>query len=199
MIGTAVILVNSFSVALQQGNKKIEGMKRTESAVCIIMDHMRESALLSHTTSGRCTTMTVKDLQQGIADNMKRWQKIEDASIASTGRIIEKTDNPIIRLTMEIIQRDSQMHYLVQEWIADSLEKKAAALTPDELNTIWDLVERHINLEKRMMEIVEQTLGSLKGKRMVVQEYLLSYLLEDETKHNNLLAKLETIKKGMLP
>jgi hypothetical protein len=199
MIGTAVILVNSFSVPLRQGNRKIEGMKRTESAVCIIMNHMRESALLSHTTSGRCTTMTVKDLQQGIADNMKRWQKIEDASIASTGRIIEKTDNPIIRLTMEIIQRDSQMHYLVQEWIADSLEKKAVALTPDELNVIWDLVERHISLEKRMMEIVEQTLGSLKGKRMVVQEYLLSYLLEDETKHNNLLAKLETIKKGMLP
>jgi hypothetical protein len=143
--------------------------------------------------------MTIKDLQQEIAGNMKRWQKIEDASIASTGRIIEKTDNPIVRLTMEIIQRDSQMHYLVQEWIADSLEKKAVALTPDELNTIWDLVERHISLEKRMMEIVELTLSSLKGKRMVVQEYLLSYLLEDETKHNNLLAKLEAIKKGMLP
>jgi hypothetical protein len=143
--------------------------------------------------------MAIKDLQQEIAGNMKRWQKIEDASIASTGRIIEKTDNPIIRLTMEIIQRDSQMHYRVQEWIADSLEKKAVALTPDELNAIWEMVERHISLEKRMIEIVEQTLGSLKGKRMVVQEYLLSYLLEDETKHNNLLAKLETIKKGMLP
>lgn len=143
--------------------------------------------------------MTIKDLQQDIAANMKRWQKIEDASIASTGRIIEKTDNPIIRLTMEIIQRDSQMHYLVQEWIADSLEKKAATLTPDELNAVWEMVERHISLEKRMIEIVESTLASLKGKRMVVQEYLLGYLLEDEKKHNNLLAKLTTIKKGMLP
>jgi hypothetical protein len=143
--------------------------------------------------------MTITDLQQEIAGNMKRWQKIEDASIASTGRIIERTDNPIIRLTMEIIQRDSQMHYLVQEWIADSLEKKAVSLTPDELNAVWEMVERHISLEKRMMEIVELTLHSLKGKRMVVQEYLLSYLLDDETKHNNLLAKLETIKKGMLP
>jgi hypothetical protein len=143
--------------------------------------------------------MTIKDLQQEIAGNMKRWQKIEDASIASTGRIIEKTDNPIIRLTMEIIQRDSQMHYLVQEWISDSLEKKAVTLTPDELNAVWEMVERHISLEKRMIEIVELTLNSLKGKRMVVQEYLLSYLLDDETKHNNLLAKLENIKKGMLP
>lgn len=143
--------------------------------------------------------MTIKDLQQEIAGSMKRWQKIEDASIASTGRIIEETDNPIIRLTMEIIQRDSQMHYLIQEWIADSLEKKTVALTPDELNSIWEMVEHHISLEKRMIEIVEQALNSLKGKRMVVQEYLLSYLLEDETKHGNLLAKLETIKKGMLP
>ena len=143
--------------------------------------------------------MTIKELQQEIAGNMKRWQKIEDASIASTGRIIERTDNPVIRLTMEIIQRDSQMHYIVEEWIADSLEKKAVTLTPDELNAVWEMVEHHISLERRMIEIVEQTLASLKGKRMVVQEYLLAYLLEDETKHNNLLAKLETIKKGMLP
>jgi len=143
--------------------------------------------------------MTIKELQQEIAGNMKRWQKIEDASIASTGRIIEKTDNPVIRLAMEIIQRDSQMHYIVQEWIADSLEKKAVTLTPDELNAVWEMVEHHISLERRMIEIVEQTLAALKGKRMVVQEYLLAYLLEDETKHNNLLAKLETVKKGMLP
>ena len=34
---------------------------------------------------------------------------------------------------------------------------------------------------------------------MVVQEYLLNYLLEDETKHANLLKRLEGIKRGMLP
>ena len=32
---------------------------------------------------------------------------------------------------------------------------------------------------------------------MVLQEYLLNYLAEDEKKHNNLLARLEEIKKGM--
>jgi hypothetical protein len=150
-------------------------------------------------TERRFTAMSMKETQQEIASNMKRWQKIEDASIASTGRIIEKTDNPIVRLAMEIIQRDSQMHYLVEEWIADSLEKKAVSLTPEELNTVWEMIDHHLSLEKRMMEIVEQTLQSLKGKRMVVQEYLLAYLLEDETKHMNLLTRLDTIKKGMLP
>jgi hypothetical protein len=34
---------------------------------------------------------------------------------------------------------------------------------------------------------------------MVVQEYLLHYLMEDEEKHNSILKQLETIKKGMYP
>jgi len=52
---------------------------------------------------------------------------------------------------MEIIQRDSQMHYLVQQWIADSLESKTVSLTPDELNKVWGLIERHTEIEKVMI------------------------------------------------
>ncbi|MCP4632953.1 MAG: hypothetical protein GY855_08495, partial [candidate division Zixibacteria bacterium] len=69
--------------------------------------------------------MSTKELQEQVVDNMKRWQKIENASVASTGKVIEATDNPIVRLIMEIIQRDSQFHYRVQEMIVDSLETKA--------------------------------------------------------------------------
>jgi len=143
--------------------------------------------------------MSTKELQQEIISNMRRWQKIEDASVASTGLIIEKTNNPIVRLVMEIIQRDSQMHYRIQEWIADSLEFKTVSLSPDELGKVWEMVERHIELEKKTLEMAKQSLEALKGKRMVIQEYLLEYLAEDEEKHNNLLRHLEIIKKGMRP
>lgn len=143
--------------------------------------------------------MSTKELQQEIISNMRRWQKIEDASVASTGLIIEKTDNPIVRLVMEIIQRDSQVHYRVQEWIADSLEFKTVSLTPDELGKVWEMVEHHIELEKKTLEMAKQSLEALKGKRMVIQEYLLEYLAEDEEKHSNLLRHLEIIKKGMRP
>jgi len=34
---------------------------------------------------------------------------------------------------------------------------------------------------------------------MVVQEYLIDYLLADEEKHNQVLENLSTIKKGMYP
>ncbi len=141
--------------------------------------------------------MSTKEVQQQIVANMKKWQKIEDATIAATGMIIEKTDNPIIHLVMEVIQRDSQMHYRVQEWIADSLEFKTVSLSYEELEKIWTLIEKHIELEKKTVAMAKQSLEALKGKKMVVQEFLLNYLAEDEQKHTNLLAHLEGIKKGM--
>jgi rubrerythrin len=145
------------------------------------------------------TQENVKHLQSEIVDAMKKWQKVEDASLASTGRIIEKTTNPIIRLTMEIIQRDSQMHYNVEKWVAESLQDATISLTPEELTSVWTMIERHIELEHKMIDLVEKLLPSLKGKGMVVQEYLLNYLLEDETTHANLLKRLAGIKRGMLP
>ena len=141
--------------------------------------------------------MSTKEIQQQIVANMKKWQKIEDATVATTGMIIEKTDNPVVHLIMEIIQRDSQMHYRIQEWIADSLENKTVTLTYEELDKIWNLIERHIELEKKTVAMAQQSLEAIKGKKMVIQEYLLNYLAEDEKKHNNLLAHLEGIKKGM--
>jgi bacterioferritin (cytochrome b1) len=100
---------------------------------------------------------------------------------------------------MEIIQRDSQMHYRVQELIADSLSTKTLNLNPDELADVWDMIEQHIALERKTVELAEQALDALKGKKMVVQEYLLNYLLIDEEKHNKVLDQLGIIKKGMYP
>jgi hypothetical protein len=149
------------------------------------------------TKEGKGSKMSTKEFQQEIISTMRRWQKIEDAAAASTGQVMEKTDNPIIRLIMEIIQRDSQMHYRVQEWIADSLDFKTVSLPPDDLGRVWGMIEHHIELERKTLELAEQALTSLKGKKMVVQEYLLEYLAEDERKHGNLLRNLEIIKKGM--
>ena len=143
--------------------------------------------------------MSTKEVQQQIVDNMKAWQKIEDASVGSTGHIIEKTDNPIVRLVMEIIQRDSQMHHRIQQLVIDSFESATTTLTPDELGKVWDMIEKHIALEKKTIEFANQALSALKGKKMVVQEYLINYLLMDEDKHEKTLETLATIKKGMYP
>lgn len=143
--------------------------------------------------------MKTKELQEQLVANMKNWQKVENASVTSTSQVLEQTSNPVIRAIMEIIQNDSKMHYRIQEMIINSLEKEAVQLSPDELGSIWDKVEKHIEIEKRTVELAKEAIEALQGKKMVVQEYLLNYLLEDEEKHNHLLETLSMIKKGMYP
>jgi hypothetical protein len=142
---------------------------------------------------------TTKEVQKDLISNMETWKKIENASVASTGRVIEKTGNPIVRLVMEIIQQDSQMHYRVQDWISQSLQK-SVSLTPEEIGQVWGLIEDHIKIEKKTQQLAEEALASTKtSKGMLVQTYLLEYLLEDEKKHNVLLERLAGIQKGMYP
>ena len=144
--------------------------------------------------------MTTKEAQQKIVANMRKWQKIEDASVASTGQVIAQTKNPLIRLVMEIIQSDSQLHYRIQELIADSLSKKAIAVSPEEIGKVWKLIEKHIALEKRTITLAKSSLAAIEGKKgMLVQAYLLEYLMKDEQKHDAVLENLEAIKKGMYP
>ncbi|MBN1607076.1 MAG: hypothetical protein JW940_10620 [Polyangiaceae bacterium] len=145
--------------------------------------------------------MTTKELQESIVSNMQRWQKVENAAVASTGRVLEKTKNPVVRLVMEIIQRDSMVHHRVQGMIADSLSvpNEAVSLTPEEVAEVWGLVEEHLALERKTVELAKEALAAVKGKHMVVQEYLLNYLLIDEEKHNTLLDHLEGVKRGMYP
>jgi hypothetical protein len=142
--------------------------------------------------------MSSRNVQEEIVSNMRKWQKVEDASVSSTGQVIEKTDNPLVRLVMEIIQRDSQLHYQVQQFIADSIEHKAVSLTPDELGQVWGMIEKHIEIEKKTVELGEQAIAALKGQQgMIVQGYLINYLLTDERKHNELLSRLDDIKRGV--
>ena len=96
---------------------------------------------------------------------------------------------------MEIVQHDSQVHHRVQAFIADTLERKAVSLTPEELAVVWDGIERHVDIERRMSGYLEEILSELKGRKMLVQEYLLNYLKQDEKKHEALLSALENIKK----
>ncbi len=109
---------------------------------------------------------------------------------------MEKTKNPLIRLVMEIIRQDSIMHRKVQQAILDSVEKQAFSLTPEELAEIWDMLEKHSEMEKETLQLADKV---RRNCRLFVQRHLLDYLLEDEQKHDRLLAQLEDFKRGIYP
>ena len=109
---------------------------------------------------------------------------------------MQKTKNPLIKLVMEIIRHDSAMHRQVQQAMLDSLEKEAFHITPEELAEIWDLVEEHAALEKETIDLAEK---ARRNCHLFVQRHLLSYLTEDEKKHDRILAQLEDFKRNIYP
>ncbi len=142
--------------------------------------------------------MNLEETQKLLTSDMERWMAIENSAVASTTAIIKSTPNPAIRMMMEIIAQDSLTHYRVQEFIRDSLSEEQIGLTAEELVDTWVLIERHLEIERKTVETAQEALSTIKDKNMVVQEYLLNYLLMDEKKHDSMLANLETIKRGLI-
>jgi len=139
---------------------------------------------------------TQKELNEKLVSTLKKWQVVEDQSVKSTSEIMAKTKNPIVNHIMEIIKQDSAMHKRIQQLIIDSFEKEAISLTPEELGDIWEMVEKHIELEKETIRLAEE---SRKNSKNYVVRYLLSYLMTDERKHNEILEQMEDVKSGIYP
>lgn len=141
------------------------------------------------------TTTKPTELDELVAV-LKTWQGLENATIAHTTEVIGKSQNPLIRLVMEIIRHDSEMHHRVQQVLLDSVQKQAITLTPEELGDIWEMVEKHAEMEKATIDLAEKARNKC---RLFVQRHLLTYLIEDEKKHDRLLGQLQDFKRSIYP
>ena len=146
------------------------------------------------TTRKRGPSTKVK--QKQLVDTLKQWIEIEEASVKQTGAIAQKTKNKALKTVFEIIKQDSAMHRKVQKLIVDSLEKEAFQITPEELAEIWGLIEDHIRLEQKTIELAVK---ARKNCTNGVARFFLRYLLTDEQKHDALLENLSDIKSGLYP
>ena len=131
---------------------------------------------------------------ENFVNTLRRWQGIERESMNMTAEIMEETDNPLVRMIMEIIRHDSLMHHRVQQFLIDSVTKADVPVSREELAAVWKRIEAHDRVEKKTIEMAEQ----LKEKAWSpVHKQLLSYLLTDEKKHDHILDQLNQIKSGM--
>ena len=141
--------------------------------------------------------MKQKEQQEKLLASLKEWQQIESRTIAHSAQVMSKTNNPLVQIVMELIQRDSAFHRRIQQFVIDSFEKEPVSLATDDLVDIWDLIEEHINIEKEVAGLSKQLTKSLAGTKNVVQHYLLEYLADDEEKHDRLLENLKKLKEGI--
>ena len=131
---------------------------------------------------------------QEMLDVLRQWQRIERQSMSDTAEIMEQTENPLIRMIMEIIRHDSLMHHRVQQFLVDSITKENVTITREDVAAIWERIEEHDELERQTIELATE----LRKKSWTpVHEVLLDYLIVDEKKHDGLLGQLNKVKVGM--
>lgn len=129
-----------------------------------------------------------------MVDFLHNWQNLERKAINDTAEIMEKTENPLIRMVMEIIRHDSLMHHRVQQFMVDSLTKENVTLSREDIGDIWKKIEEHVRTENKAVQMAEE----MKSKAWSpVHKALFDYLLRDETKHTSILQELNELKKGM--
>jgi len=141
--------------------------------------------------------MISSDTQEHLIANMRRWQRVEDNACEQMDEIIAKAKNPLVKMVMEIIRTDSATHRRVQQVIINTLANPSNGVSPYEFVEVWDLIDRHIKSEKGVQALARESLQAVRGNNLAVQEFLLNYLLEDETKHDRLLESLQILKKGV--
>lgn len=125
-----------------------------------------------------------------LAD-LDKWQKMESLSAKTCIEVQKRTENTLIKMIAEIIRKDSESHIEVLKLIKDSLTKEALHLTPDELVEIWDLVDGYHNIEHKSVDMAQE---AIRDSRLFEVRFLLTYLLEDESKHLKLLNQLDDFK-----
>lgn len=127
---------------------------------------------------------------------MQEWQALEDTTIASASAMLKKTRNPIVKMTMELIKKDSEKHKIVQQMIIDSITKEAIHLDPEELNAVSDMLNKHMEAEAESLCLADE---AFKNSELFTTRYLLSYLIADESKHHGLMHQLNDLKRAAIP
>jgi len=129
--------------------------------------------------------------EEKMIGTLRQWQGLERQAIEETAKIMEETDNLLIRQVMEIIRNDSVQHHRVQQFIIDSMTKEALVLSREDMADIFARLEEHDKLEKETIKIANEL---IEETRDPVHKLLLTYLVRDEEKHDQILMSLDELK-----
>ena len=132
---------------------------------------------------------------EDLAGIVREWIELEDRTIASAEELIRKANNTFVQMRMEMVKHDSGKHKVMLQWILDNLTREATHLTLDDVAPLSALLRKHLEVEARSIDLAN---SALKKSRLRVVNYILSALLEDETRHHAQILQLdEEVKKAV--
>jgi hypothetical protein len=69
----------------------------------------------------------------------------------------------------------------------------------DQFGEVVGLIQQHFEVKEKMVKATEESLALAKDKSLGIQRFLLTYVLEDERKHQAMLQGIEQVKQTLYP
>src|SRR3972149_1247733 len=114
--------------------------------------------------------------------------KTEEEVVDLTGKAIDKAENAAVKFLLQGIQHDSRKHADFGRAALEILEFKAI-VGAKERKEVWDLLEKHSDMEKKHREFVAEIKYLTKTPAL---QYIFEQIWEDEKKHHMILETLMT-------
>ena len=143
--------------------------------------------------------MTMKETNQKIVDQIRGWKELDSKSASLMKETIARCDHPVVCTVMEIIRRDAELHSRVLDLIVESMERRPLTMSLDQFGEVVGLIQEHLGVKEQMAKAMDETLSLAKDKSLGIQRFLLTYVLEDERKHQAMLQGIERVKRTLYP
>lgn len=117
-------------------------------------------------------------------DLMVNWQSLESEIIKFAEDEASGKRNALEKTMAKVIGLEAQKRCLVQQMIVESVKKEAAHLDPEEVDSLNGFINRLLENEEKELPLAE---AALEKSELFIPRYLLSYLIADLRKGNELL------------
>lgn len=129
-----------------------------------------------------------------LLEFLKNQITVEKEIVASLEKPLRNMKNPAVKGVLKGVSLDSIKHAELYMAAVTLLTSSSTALTQEHLDEHKALVEKHIEIESKLIIKLEGMIPKIEDKKVV---FLLNSILADEKRHHEMLKMvLEIIVKG---
>ena len=129
-----------------------------------------------------------------VIEFLKNQVKVEKEIVASLEKPLRVMKNPAVKGVLMGVSLDSIKHAELYMSAITLLTQASTALTQENLDEQKALIEKHIEIESKLIKVLETMIPSIDNKKVT---FLLEAILSDERRHHEMLKMvLEIIIHG---
>ena len=133
------------------------------------------------------------EMESKKVESVEGLIEMEKKHASSLSGSVDDLRNIVVKEILMGIAYDSQKHAGFYQAILNLLGNVEQAITEEDYDRLEEVIKKHIDIEKQMIEASKQLLTSIKDPRI---QHLLKEIYDDELKHHRLMKRiLESVVK----